>query len=49
MIEIDHIKGKLDFYEGIEKCGGGAQAATGRSFAEPTVSTFGADLYSVID
>jgi hypothetical protein len=49
MIESDHIKAKMKFHEGIQKCGGGAQATAGRSFAEPAISPFGADLYSVID
>jgi hypothetical protein len=29
MIESNHIKGKMDFYEGIKKCGGSAQATAG--------------------
>ncbi len=49
MIEIDHIKGRMQLNEGIQKCGGGTQATAGRSFAEPALSTCGTDLYSVID
>jgi hypothetical protein len=49
MIETDHIKDKMKFDEGIQKCGGSAQATSGRSFAEPAVSPFGADLHTAID
>jgi hypothetical protein len=49
MIENDHIKSIMLFDEGIQKCGGSAKAAAGRSFAEPALSPFGTDLYSVID
>jgi hypothetical protein len=49
MIESNHIKGKLDNYEGTKKCSGSAKAAAGRSFAEPTISPFGADLHPAID
>ena len=49
MIEIDHIKARMNFDEGIQKCGGSAKATAGRSFAEPALSAFGADLYSAID
>jgi len=49
MIEINHIKDKMHLDEGIQKCGGSSQATAGRSFAEPAVSAFGADLYSAID
>ena len=49
MIEINHIKDKMDFDEGTQKCGGSAKATAGRSFAEPALSPFGADLYPAID
>jgi hypothetical protein len=49
MIEINHIKDKIEFDEGIQKCGGSAKATAGRSFAEPALSPFGADLYPAID
>jgi len=49
MIEINHIKDKMDFDEGTQKCGGSAKATAGRSFAEPALSTFGANLYPAID
>jgi hypothetical protein len=49
MIESNHIKGKMKFYEGTKKCCGSSQAAAGRSFAEPAVSPFGADLHPAID
>jgi hypothetical protein len=49
MIEINHIKDKMQFDEGSKKCGGSAQATAGRSFTEPALSPFGANLYSVID
>jgi hypothetical protein len=49
MIDFDHIRVKVSFGESFKKCGGSAQATVGRSFAEPAISPFGADLYSVID
>jgi hypothetical protein len=49
MIENDHIKARMKFDEGPKKCGGSAQATAGRSFAEPAISPFGANLYSAID
>jgi hypothetical protein len=49
MIEINHIKDRMHLDEGIQKCGGSAKATAGRSFAEPAVSPFGADLYPAID
>ena len=49
MIETNHIKDKMQLDEGIQKRGGSSQATAGRSFAEPALSTFGTDLYSVID
>jgi hypothetical protein len=49
MIEINHIKDKMQLDESLKKCGGSAQATAGRSFTEPAVSSFGADLYSAID
>jgi len=49
MIEIDHIRVKVSFGESFKKCGGSAQATAGRSFAEPAVSPFGADLHPAID
>ena len=49
MIEINHIKDKMQLDEGIQKCGGSSQATAGRSFAEPALSPFGANLYPAID
>ena len=49
MIEINHIKDKIEIDEGIKKCGGSSQATAGRSFAEPALSPFGTDLYPFID
>jgi hypothetical protein len=49
MIESNHIKDKMHLDEGIQKCGGSSQATAGRSFAEPALSPFGADLYPAID
>jgi hypothetical protein len=49
MIDFDHIRVKVSIGESFKKCGRGAQAAVGRSFAEPTISPFGADLHPAID
>jgi hypothetical protein len=49
MIENDHIKARMKFDEGPKKCGGSEKATAGRSFAEPAVSPFGADLHPAID
>jgi hypothetical protein len=49
MIEINHIKDKMRLDEGIQKCGRSAKATVGRSFAEPALSPFGADLHTAID
>jgi hypothetical protein len=49
MIEINHIKDKMQLHEGTQKCGGSAKAVAGRSFAEPAVSPFGADLHTAVD
>ena len=44
MIEIDHIKDRITFHEGTQKCGPVPPASAGRSFAEPAVSAAGSDL-----
>jgi hypothetical protein len=49
MIENDHIKARMKFDEGPKKCGGSPKATAGRSFTEPALSAFGADLYPAID